>query len=115
VNSREFGQHTAVPARLRGDRQPLVLAAVISTVGVIGWLSIGGVAGALAGRVVKGSGFGILGDIIVGIIGALLGGFLAGLVLSDTIGVVGSFILAFLGAVVLLWVLRVLGSRQARA
>jgi len=47
--------------------------------------------------------------------GALLGGFLAGLVLSDTIGLIGSFILAFLGAVVLLWLLRLLGSRQARA
>jgi uncharacterized membrane protein YeaQ/YmgE (transglycosylase-associated protein family) len=66
-------------------------------------------------RDVKGSGFGILGDIIVGIVGALLGGFLAGLVLSDTIGVIGSFILAFLGAVVLLWLLRLLGGRRARA
>ena len=89
----------------------MVLAAVISTLGVIGWIIVGGLAGALAGRVVKGSGFGILGDIIVGIVvGALLGGFLAGLVLSDTIGVIGSFILAFLGAVVLLWLLRLLAA-----
>jgi uncharacterized membrane protein YeaQ/YmgE (transglycosylase-associated protein family) len=93
----------------------LVLAAVISTLGVIGWIIVGGLAGALAGRVVKGGGFGILGDIIVGIVGALLGGFLAGLIFSDTIGVIGSFIIAFLGAVVLLWLLRLLGGRRARA
>lgn len=118
VDTSEFGQRTAVPARLRKDVHAMhimVLAAVISTVGVIGWIIIGGIAGALAGRVVKGSGFGILGDIIVGIVGALLGGFLAGLILSDTIGVIGSFILAFVGAVVLLWLLRLLSGRRARA
>jgi uncharacterized membrane protein YeaQ/YmgE (transglycosylase-associated protein family) len=75
-------------------------------------------AGALAGRVVKGSGFGIRGDIIVGIIvgivGALLGGFLAGFIFSGTIGVIGSFIVAFLGAIVLLWLLRLLSGRRAR-
>ncbi|HEV8193504.1 MAG TPA: GlsB/YeaQ/YmgE family stress response membrane protein [Ktedonobacterales bacterium] len=93
----------------------MVLAAVVSTVGILGWIIIGGLAGALAGQVVKGSGFGILGDVIVGIVGALLGGLLAGLVLSDTLGVIGSFILAFLGAIVLLWFLRLLRGGQARA
>jgi uncharacterized membrane protein YeaQ/YmgE (transglycosylase-associated protein family) len=90
----------------------MVVAAVVSTVGILGWIIIGGLAGALAGRVVRGTGFGILGDIVVGIIGALLGGLLAGLVLSETVGVIGSFILAFLGAIVLLWLLRLIsGSR----
>ena len=93
----------------------MVLAAVTSTVGVLGWIIIGGLAGALAGRVVKGSGFGILGDIIVGIVGALVGGLLAGLVLSESIGLIGSFIVAFLGAVVFLWLLRVLSGGRVRA
>lgn len=93
----------------------MVIAAVISTVGILGWIIIGGLAGALAGRVVKGSGFGILGDIIVGIVGALLGGLLAGLVLSETVGVIGSFILAFLGAIVLLWLLRLISGNRTAA
>lgn len=81
-----------------------------STAAIIGWL-----AGALAGRVVPGSGFAMLGDIIVGIAGALLGGLLAGPVLSDSLGVIGSFILAFLGAIGLLWLLRLLRGGRARA
>jgi len=93
----------------------LVLAAVVSTMGIVGWIIIGGLAGALAGRVVKGHGFGLLGDIAIGIVGALLGGFLAGLVFSETIGVIGSFILAFLGAAVLLWLLRLVSGGRARA
>jgi uncharacterized membrane protein YeaQ/YmgE (transglycosylase-associated protein family) len=93
----------------------MVLAAVVSTMGILGWIIIGGFAGALAGRLVKGHGFGLLGDVIVGIVGALLGGFLAGFVLSETIGVIGSFILAFLGAVILLWLARLVSGGRARA
>jgi uncharacterized membrane protein YeaQ/YmgE (transglycosylase-associated protein family) len=93
----------------------VVMAAVVSTVGILGWIILGGLAGALAGRVVKGSGFGIIGDIIVGIVGALLGGFVAGFFLSDTIGLIGSFVLAFLGAVLLLWLLRLISGNRVAA
>ena len=48
-----------------------VIAEITSTVGWIGWIIIGGLAGWLAGLVMRGSGFGILGDIIVGIIGGV--------------------------------------------
>ena len=48
-----------------------VIAEIYSTVGWIGWIIIGGIAGWLAGLVMRGSGFGILGDIIVGSIGGL--------------------------------------------
>ena len=48
-----------------------VIAEITSTVGWIGWIIIGGLAGWLAGLIMRGSGFGILGDIIVGIIGGL--------------------------------------------
>ena len=44
--------------------------------GIIAWLVIGAIAGWLAGQVVKGGGFGLLVDIIVGIVGAVIGGFL---------------------------------------
>lgn len=47
--------------------------------GFIWWLIIGGVAGWLAGLIMKGSGFGVLGNIVVGIVGGIIGGFLFGL------------------------------------
>ena len=66
------------------------------------FILIGLAAGFLAGAVMKGHGFGLLGNLIVGVIGALLGGFLLGLLGIYTAGVVGSLISAFIGAVVLL-------------
>src|SRR2546423_3070271 len=52
----------------------MVIAAVDFAIGWLAWIVIGGIAGALAGMVMKGGGFGILGDIIVGIVGAVIGG-----------------------------------------
>jgi len=66
------------------------------------FILIGLAAGFLAGAVMKGHGFGLLGNLIVGVIGALLGGFLLGLLGIYTAGVLGSLISAFIGAVVLL-------------
>jgi len=45
--------------------------------GILAWLIVGLIAGWLAGMVMKGGGYGVVGDIIVGVIGALVGGFLA--------------------------------------
>lgn len=67
---------------------------------------IGLAAGFLAGVVVKGHGFGILGNIIVGILGALLGGFLFRLLGLSTTGKLGELICAFVGAIVLLFLLK---------
>ena len=66
------------------------------------FILIGLAAGFLAGAVMKGHGFGLLGNLIVGVIGALLGGFLLGLLGIYTAGVIGNLISAFIGAVVLL-------------
>lgn len=75
--------------------------------GILVWLIIGAVAGWLAGLVVKGGGFGLVVDIIVGIVGAFIGGWLAGLVgISLGGGLLGSIITATIGAVVLLFVVR---------
>jgi uncharacterized membrane protein YeaQ/YmgE (transglycosylase-associated protein family) len=75
--------------------------------GIIFWLIIGAVAGWLAGSLVKGGGFGLIGDIVVGIIGAVLGGWLAGLVgLHIGSGLISSLITATLGAVILIFILR---------
>jgi uncharacterized membrane protein YeaQ/YmgE (transglycosylase-associated protein family) len=77
--------------------------------GIIAWLVIGAIAGWLAGQVVKGGGFGLIVDIIVGIVGAVIGGFLAGVLgISTGTGIIGSIIVAFLGAVILLLILRLI-------
>jgi uncharacterized membrane protein YeaQ/YmgE (transglycosylase-associated protein family) len=68
----------------------------------IWWLIIGGVAGWLAGQIMKGSGFGVLGNIVVGIVGGIIGGFLFGLLGFGSTNVIGSLITAVVGAVVLL-------------
>jgi|SRR5580698_3008452 uncharacterized membrane protein YeaQ/YmgE (transglycosylase-associated protein family) len=75
--------------------------------GIIFWLIIGGIAGALAGRIVEGGGFGIVIDIIVGIVGAFIGGWLGG-VLGIHLGggIIGSLITALIGAVILLFIVR---------
>jgi len=75
--------------------------------GIIAWLIIGAIAGWLAGLLVKGSGFGIVVDIVVGIVGAFIGGWLAGVLhLSLGGGWIGSIITAVVGAVILLFVIR---------
>lgn len=83
---------------------------------VITWLVIGLVAGALAGRVVAGGGFGCLGDTAVGLAGAVLGGLLLSLLSPnrsvDTGGILGDVIVAFIGAALLLAVLRLLTPRR---
>jgi len=80
--------------------------------GLLTWLIVGAIAGWLAGQVMKGSGFGLIGDIVIGVIGALVGGWLAGTLL-DKKDVISGFnietlIVAFLGAVVVLYVVRLL-------
>ena len=76
---------------------------------VLWFLLVGVIAGWLAGVLVKGGGFGLIGDLVVGIIGALLGGLLfSGLAGTAGGGLLGSILVATLGAVILLVVLRVL-------
>lgn len=81
------------------------------------WLVIGLVAGWLASLVV-GGGFGLVGDIIVGVVGAFIGGFLfrALDISSPWGGLAGSILVAFVGAVVLLLILHVVwrGGRRRR-
>jgi uncharacterized membrane protein YeaQ/YmgE (transglycosylase-associated protein family) len=75
----------------------------------IWYILIGLVAGWLAGQVMKGGGYGVIGDIIVGIIGALLGGGLFGkLGIGLGGGLIGSLIVAFIGACILIFLLRLL-------
>ena len=75
--------------------------------GIIAWLIIGAIAGWLAGVLVKGGGFGLIVDIIVGIVGAFIGGWLAGVLgIGLGGGWIGSIITAVIGAVILLFIIR---------
>lgn len=73
------------------------------------FLIIGLVAGWLAGVLMKGGGFGMVGDLVVGVVGAVLGGWLFGaLGLSAGGGLIGSLVVATIGAVVLLFLVRLI-------
>ncbi|MGH7207223.1 MAG: GlsB/YeaQ/YmgE family stress response membrane protein [Nitrospiraceae bacterium] len=70
------------------------------------FLLIGLAAGWLAGQIMKGGGFGLIGDLIVGVIGALLGGFLFDLFGLHATGLLGNLLMATAGAIVLIALLR---------
>jgi len=77
--------------------------------GFIWFIIVGLVAGWLAGLLVKGGGFGVIGDIVVGVLGALLGGFLfSSLGASMGGGLFGSIVVATIGAVILIFILRLI-------
>lgn len=84
---------------------------------ILTWLIVGLVAGVLASMVMGGTGYGLIGDIIIGIVGAFVGGWLFGKLGVSTPfgGLAGTIFTAFIGAVVLLFVLRLIrgGARRA--
>ena len=81
--------------------------------GLLMWLLVGLVAGWLAGQFMKGSGYGLVGDIVVGIVGAFVGGLLFGVLMpGSSVGLVGSIVVAFVGAVLLIAILRALSGRS---
>ena len=72
---------------------------------LIGFLIVGLIAGWLAGQIMKGKGFGFLGNMVVGVVGAILGGLLFGLLGLSASGTMGSLLTATVGAVVFLYLL----------
>ena len=85
--------------------------------GILSWIIVGLIAGFLAGQVMRGGGYGVIGDIIIGVLGALLGGWIAfyffhiGDTMSGINGV--SILVAFMGAILLILVLRMIGGRRS--
>ncbi len=83
--------------------------------GLLSWIVVGAIAGWLSGQVMKGRGFGLLGDIFVGVAGGLIGGWLASQLFKIPNAVNGfnleSILVAFLGAVVLIVVVRMFQGR----
>ncbi len=82
--------------------------------GLLVWVIVGLVAGFLASRFVKGGGYGLIGDLIVGLLGAVVGGFLIGYFIQGSVGLLGTIVVAFIGAVILLFIVRSVGGRRAR-
>jgi uncharacterized membrane protein YeaQ/YmgE (transglycosylase-associated protein family) len=84
--------------------------------GILAWLVVGLIAGWLASQVMRGGGYGLIGDIVVGIVGALIGGFLAANLLNMPNAVNGinitSIFVAFVGAVILIAILRLVSGRR---
>ena len=80
--------------------------------GLLTWIVVGAIAGWLAGQVMKGSGFGLIGNIVIGVIGALVAGWLAGTLFNVPDAISGfnltTIVVAFLGAVIVLFIARML-------
>lgn len=88
-----------------------VLAVTLSPpLGLIGWILVGLIAGALAGRITRGRGYGCLADIVMGLIGAVVGGWLVDAFAPGphVFHFLGSILVALLGALVLIAVLRLI-------
>lgn len=76
------------------------------------FLVIGGAAGWLAGTVMKGGGFGLLGNIIVGVVGGIVGGSIFRLLEISVGGLVGSMVMATVGAIILLYIVGLFWSTK---
>jgi len=101
-------------ARCSNGPVPYRLTDRRDTMHLILFVLIGLIAGALAGQVVSGHGYGLLGDLIVGVVGAFLGGWLFAVVFGVAGGsFVVSLLTAFVGAVILLWALRLIAPSRA--
>jgi len=87
---------------------------VLDPGGIVAWLVVGLIAGWLAGQVMRGTGFGLVGDIVIGLIGAFIGGFVFGSLQTSyavgTAGFWGSVLVAFVGALLLLVVVRLMSA-----
>jgi len=92
----------------------VVIAATLAPGGVIAWILVGLIAGALAGRVMSSRGYGCLADIVVGIAGAFIGGFIVSLFTTKTFGFIGSIVVAFIGASLLIALLHAIRGLPPR-
>jgi uncharacterized membrane protein YeaQ/YmgE (transglycosylase-associated protein family) len=75
---------------------------------LIWWIVVGLIAGWAAGKIMKGGGYGVVIDIVLGIIGAVVGGWLMGLLGIHAGGFIGTIMVAIVGAVFLIWLTRLL-------
>jgi uncharacterized membrane protein YeaQ/YmgE (transglycosylase-associated protein family) len=84
---------------------------------ILAWIVLGLVAGWLAGMLMRGGGYGIVGDLVLGVLGAIVGGWLTGFLLGEDLMTgfnIQSLIVAVLGAVVLIGISRLFSGGRAR-
>ncbi len=84
----------------------------MSLTNLVWFILIGALAGFLAGKIMKGTGFGFLRNLVVGIIGSLLGGWVFGLFGLESVSLIGSLITATVGAIILLALLNWLTRKK---
>ena len=89
-----------------------ILALVTGMLDLVWFLLIGLVAGWLAGTLTKGKGFGLAGNLAVGVVGAVIGGFIFRLIGLSAYGACGSLIMATIGALVLLFAVQVIQGNR---
>ena len=76
--------------------------------GIIWWIIVGLIAGWAAGKIMKGGGYGVVADIVLGILGAIIGGWVVGVLGLGHGGTIWSILVAILGAVILIWLTRLI-------
>jgi len=82
---------------------------------IIGWIVLGIVAGWLAGLIMRGGGYGLIGDLVLGVIGAVVGGFLWSLITHSDVTMgfdLASLLIAVLGAIVVIAISRLFSGRR---
>ncbi|MEI7717007.1 MAG: GlsB/YeaQ/YmgE family stress response membrane protein [Mycobacterium sp.] len=91
----------------------LARSTTFTSVGIIGYIIIGGFAGWAASKIMRGGGAGLLMDVVIGVVGAIIGGFILSFFL-DTAGggYFFTFLTALLGSVILLWVVGKVRQRR---
>ncbi len=75
---------------------------------LIWWIVVGLIAGWAAGKIMKGKGYGVFADIVLGIVGAIVGGWVVGLLGFRSGGLISTILVAILGAVILIWLARLI-------
>ncbi len=92
----------------------MTAAIVLSPGGVIMWILVGLISGWLAGILMKGGGYGIIGDLIVGLVGSFVGGIVFGFLVTDTgtTGFLGSIVVSVIGACLFIFILRMISGRR---
>ena len=80
---------------------------------IIWWIIVGLIAGWATGKIMRGRGYGVVMDIVIGIIGAVIGGWIMTMIGIAVVGVIGTILVAILGAIILTVIVRALAGSRA--
>lgn len=81
--------------------------------GIIWWIIVGLIAGWATGKIMKGSGYGPIMDIVLGIVGGIIGGWIVNALGLGGGGLIWSIIVAIIGAVILVWIVRLITGNRS--